>query len=182
LCTATYPKATAANPALLQQADLAFSIITNIRDIRAKANLKNSELVDVFYSWHVDDISFEAFLPKIKKLARVENLSVSTEDKAGLKSFLAKNYKFFVATGEVADDAAELEKLQKELEYAQGFLNSVEKKLSNEKFVNSAPPQVLENEQKKKQDALQKDRQHQPIYSANQRPLKIGFWKLRGGV
>lgn len=155
LCTATYPKATAANPALLQQADLAFSIITNIRDIRAKANLKNSELVDVFYSG-TDDISFEAFLPKIKKLARVENLSVSTEDKAGLKSFLAKNYKFFVATGEVADDAAELEKLQKELEYAQGFLNSVEKKLSNEKFVNSAPPQVLENEQKKKQDALQK--------------------------
>jgi valyl-tRNA synthetase len=69
---------------------------------------------------------------------------------------LAKNYKFFVATGEVADDAAELEKLQKELEYAQGFLNSVERKLSNEKFVNSAPPQVLENEQKKKQDALQK--------------------------
>jgi valyl-tRNA synthetase len=42
------------------------------------------------------------------------------------------------------------------LGYAQGFLNSVEKKLSNEKFVNSAPPQVLANEQKKKQDALQK--------------------------
>lgn len=155
LCIATYPKEAAANLALLQQADLAFGIISNIRDIRAKANLKNSELVDVFYAG-VDEISFEAFLPKIKKLARVENLTLSADDHTGLKSFLAKNYKFFVNTGEVADDAAELEKLQKELEYAQGFLTAVEKKLGNEKFVASAPPQVLENEQKKKQDALQK--------------------------
>jgi len=155
LCVAEYPKAAAVQQDLLLQADLAFNIITNIRDIRAKANLKNTAMVDVYYAG-TDEVSFEAFLTKIKKLARVETLSATAEDKAGLKTFLAKNYKFFVATGEVADDAAELERLEKELDYAKGFLASVEKKLSNDKFVQSAPAQVLENEYKKKQDALQK--------------------------
>ena len=50
----------------------------------------------------------------------------------------------------------ELKKLQKELDHAQGFLASVRKKLSNEKFVNSAPTQVVENERKKEADALAK--------------------------
>ena len=54
------------------------------------------------------------------------------------------------------DAAAEREKLLKELDYAKGFLSSIEKKLSNEKFVSNAPAQVLETENKKKDDALRK--------------------------
>ncbi|HRN94385.1 MAG TPA: hypothetical protein PL084_06655, partial [Chitinophagales bacterium] len=72
------------------------------------------------------------------------------------KSFVLKGYKFFVDTGTVTDTAAEREKLLKELEYAKGFLASVDKKLNNERFVSSAPANVLENERKKREDALQK--------------------------
>ena len=67
-----------------------------------------------------------------------------------------KDYKFFVQTCEAANPEAEREKLLKELDYTKGFLNSIEKKLSNEKFVSNAPSQVLETENKKKDDAIKK--------------------------
>jgi valyl-tRNA synthetase len=51
------------------------------------------------------------------------------------------------------DSAKEREAILKDIEYQKGFLASVDKKLSNEKFVSSAPPQVIDNERKKKADA-----------------------------
>ncbi|MBS1612201.1 MAG: valine--tRNA ligase, partial [Bacteroidetes bacterium] len=155
ICLAEYPKAGAVNEALIAEATLAFDIITNIRDIRAKAGKKNTETVDVAYTG-TDAISFDAFTSKIVKLARVGAYAQTTEDVKGAKAFIAKGYKFFVSTGEVADEAGEKDKLQKELEYAKGFLASVDKKLSNEKFVANAKAEVLEGEKKKREDALQK--------------------------
>jgi valyl-tRNA synthetase len=58
--------------------------------------------------------------------------------------------------GDKIDHAKERETILKELEYQRGFLTSVERKLSNEKFVNSAPPQVIQTERKKKEDAEMK--------------------------
>jgi valyl-tRNA synthetase len=78
------------------------------------------------------------------------------EDVTGSKTFISKGYKFFIITGEIANEGEEREKLLKELEYTKGFLASVDKKLSNEKFVASAPVNVLENERKKRDDALSK--------------------------
>jgi valyl-tRNA synthetase len=62
----------------------------------------------------------------------------------------------FLPVGEIADPEAEREKLQKELTYTEGFLSSVEKKLSNERFVSNAKPEVVAMEQKKMQDAIQR--------------------------
>ena len=72
------------------------------------------------------------------------------------QTLVIRDYKFYVRTGEVKDNEAEREKLLKELDYTKGFLASIEKKLANEKFVSNAPPQVLETENKKKEDALRK--------------------------
>jgi valyl-tRNA synthetase len=156
ICLAAYPAPVSVNQGLIHQASLAFEIITNIRELRAKANKKNTETVDVFYNG-TDEVSFENFRTQIIKLARVGELSAVADDKQGLKTFLAKGYKFFVLTGKEGDGAAEeREKLLKELEYTRGFLASVEKKLSNEKFMASAKPQVIESETKKKEDALKK--------------------------
>lgn len=155
ICIGAWPKATAVNTTLVAEAALAFEVITSLREVRAKANKKNTETVDAFYSG-TDAVKFNAFSSKIIKLARLGKLEETTTDVAGAKTFIAKGYKFFVVTGEVLNANDEREKLQKELEYAKGFLASVDKKLSNEKFVSSAPAQVIENEQKKRSDALKK--------------------------
>ena len=155
ICVAEYPKAGKINDTLISQAELTFEIITNIREIRAKANKKNTETVDAFYN-DSDNVVFNSFNEKIIKLARLGKLENTKEDVTGSKTFISKGYKFFIITGEVANEGEEREKLLKELEYTKGFLASVEKKLSNEKFVSSAPANVLENEKKKRDDALSK--------------------------
>ncbi len=155
ICVAEYPKAGKINDTLISQAELTFEIITNIREIRAKANKKNTEAVDAFYN-DSDNVVFNSFNEKIIKLARLGKLENTKEDVTGSKTFISKGYKFFIITGEVANEGEEREKLLKELEYTKGFLASVEKKLSNEKFVSSAPANVLENEKKKRDDALSK--------------------------
>jgi len=140
---------------LIQQADICFQIITNIRDIRAKANKKNSETVDAFY---IDNgaVPFHAFQTKLIKLARLDKLEKTNEELKGVKTFIVGGYKFFISTGEMADADAERKKLLEELEYTKGFLASIERKLSNEKFTSSAPVAVVEGERKKKEDALKK--------------------------
>ena len=66
---------------------------------------------------------------------------------------MVKSTEFYIPLSESIDVAEEIKKLEAELKYTQGFLNSVMGKLSNEKFVNNAPKQVVTNEQKKKTDA-----------------------------
>lgn len=157
LCMATFPKSKIENQKskLLEEADLAFEIISNIRDIRTKAGMKNAATAKCFFNGS-DEVSFESFKNSISKLCKLEIFETTADDLKQLKSFVVKGYKFFVDTGTVTDTAAEREKILKEIEYAKGFLASVERKLSNEKFVASAPANVLENERKKREDALQK--------------------------
>jgi len=157
ICVAAFPTSQLAtrNSQLLKEAELAFEIISNIRDIRTKAGMKNAAPAKCYYSGS-DEVSFTSFADSISKLCKLETLEATTEELKQLKGFVLKGYKFFVDTGTVTDAAAEREKTLKELEYAKGFLASVEKKLSNEKFVASAPENVLDNERKKRDDALQK--------------------------
>ena len=69
---------------------------------------------------------------------------------------MVKSNEYFIPLGEDIDVAAEIEKLQKELEYTKGFLKSVEGKLGNDLFVNNAPEQVVINEKNKMSDAKAK--------------------------
>lgn len=154
ICVAAYPTQAEINSGLLNQASVSFEIITAIREVRAKASKKNTETVDVFYLG--DSAAFDAFATKIIKLAKLNVFEQTAEEKPGTITFLAGGIKFFVATGVETNAAEEREKLMKELEYAKGFLLSVEKKLGNEKFVASAPKAVVESEEKKRADALQK--------------------------
>ncbi|MFN8308970.1 MAG: valine--tRNA ligase [Chitinophagales bacterium] len=153
LCVAKYPLTGTPDLALLKRAELAFEIITNIREIRARANKKNSETVSV---WFEGNPGMENFSNKIKKLARVDGFQHTASEVKGAKTFIAGGVNFYVVTGEPTDQEEDREKLRKELEYVKGFLNSVNKKLENERFVAGAPPQVLENERKKRDDALRK--------------------------
>ena len=71
-------------------------------------------------------------------------------------SFMIGTTECFVPMSQNVDKEAELKKLQEELKYTEGFLASVMKKLSNEKFVNGAPAQVVAVERKKQSDAESK--------------------------
>jgi len=89
-------------------------------------------------------------------LANVNKLEHATAKVEDATSFLVRTHECFIPVGDMIDKEAELEKLNKELEYNKGFLNSVMKKLGNERFVNNAPEKVVEAERKKKDDAEQK--------------------------
>ena len=67
--------------------------------------------------------------------------------------FRVRSNEYFVPISGTIDIAAEIQKINEELDYTRGFLKSVQKKLSNERFVNNAPPQVVELERKKASDA-----------------------------
>ena len=74
----------------------------------------------------------------------------------GAFGFVVETHEFFIPAGDAVDLEAEKDKIRKDLEYQQGFLNIVRKKLSNEKFVNGAPEQVVASERAKEADALAK--------------------------
>ena len=158
ICVSAYPAYSKPDENLLAQADLAIDIITGIREVRAKAQKKNHETVSVHYIVNHDVLHFGPFAAKIMKLCKLDEF-VSGEPSHHFvvnQTLVIRDYKFYVRTGEVKDNEAEREKLLKELDYTKGFLASIEKKLANEKFVSNAPPQVLETENKKKEDALRK--------------------------
>jgi valyl-tRNA synthetase len=83
-------------------------------------------------------------------------VSTVTEKPNGAFNFMVKANEYFIPLGDNIDVAAEIEKLQKKLNYTQGFLKSVAGKLSNERFVNNAPEQVIANEKNKMADAKAK--------------------------
>ncbi len=88
----------------------------------------------------------------IKKLGNLENISY-TENKINPSvSFLIKTNEYFIPVGDLVNKEDEIKKLEEELKYAEGFLNSVLKKLSNEKFVSNAPVNVIDMERKKQAD------------------------------
>ena len=128
--------------------------IMAIRAYRNDKGLGMKELLDVFYTPVQHGETMQHYAPVILKLgnlSRFEKLSEKPE-----KSFtvLVRTEELTFPVSAELDTAAEKEKLQKELDYTKGFLETVRKKLSNEKFVSGAPAQVIENERKKEQDAL----------------------------
>ena len=93
------------------------------------------------------------YAPVIAKMCNLEAIEAITEKDPTADAFIVKTTQYFVPMGDNIDREAEIAKLEKDLAYQQGFLATVMKKLSNERFVSSAPTQVVENEQNKKRDA-----------------------------
>jgi valyl-tRNA synthetase len=93
----------------------------------------------------------------IRKLAQLESIESKVQDEnQALGSFRVGQSEFFIPLNQAIDPEEERKKLTQELEYAKGFLKSVEKKLSNERFVSNAPEKVIELERKKAADAQEK--------------------------
>ena len=99
-----------------------------------------------------DNVS-DSFDKVIAKMGNIANLDYVNEQVEGALSFRVKSNDYFIPVGGAIDVEAEIAKLEEELKYTEGFLNSVNKKLSNERFVNNAPEKVVAIEKAKQADA-----------------------------
>jgi valyl-tRNA synthetase len=129
--------------------------ITAIRDTRNKAGIKSKEGITL----HIQSASAAQFRFIESLLAKQINamaICYVGEPVANCMNVVVGTHRFYIETEQQMDPEAQKEKLLKELDYQRGFLLSVEKKLSNERFVQNAKADVVEAERKKKTDAEEK--------------------------
>lgn len=150
LIVADYPKAGDANKTILDKFENSNEIVSGVRNIRNEKNIPNKEVLDVYTD------SENAFYSEIvNKLGNVD-LKIGEAVPENAQSIRIGTQEYFIPLGDFIDADAEKEKLAEEKKYLEGFLNSVRKKLSNDKFVNGAPEAVVNAERKKESDALEK--------------------------
>ncbi len=150
-----WPQSGTADAALIQQVETAKDVIGKIRELRQQNQIKPREplLVQMQESASAQALYVRPGLREmVMKLAGLSELGFATEEISNAKSFVSGTEKYFVVLNQTIDVAAEREKLNKELEHQQKFVNSIESKLSNERFVQGAPVQVIDNERKKLAD------------------------------
>jgi valyl-tRNA synthetase len=140
---------------ILQQFMIVSETITGIRNIRKQKNISPKQKIKLYLKSKPENKSNE-FDQIIIKLGGLESFELTSSKIDNAISFLVHQFELYIPFEEKIDKEDEKEKLQKELEYYKGFLLSVEKKLSNDKFVQSAPEKVIEMEKKKKADAEEK--------------------------
>ena len=149
---ALIPEAEQADAALLKAMADVKEIVGGVRNVRKQKNLPNKEQLTLQAVGGLNN-PLEAI---IIKLAGLEKIEAVTEKDATAAAFMVGTAEFAVPVAGSIDVEEEIKKLEADLEYTRGFLASVDKKLSNERFVANAPEAVVANERKKKADAESK--------------------------
>lgn len=140
--------------AKIQTFDFMKEVVSGIRNVRKEKNISFKDSIDLFVinnenqTKELDDL--------IKKLGNITKLTYSDTSVEGALSYRVGANEYFIPLKGAINIEEEIEKINEEIKYLKGFLNSVEKKLGNERFVNNAPEQVVALEKKKKSDALAK--------------------------
>jgi valyl-tRNA synthetase len=137
------------------------AVSTRIKETRATKGIKPREMLKLFIknSESAHELFNSGALPgAVELLRKMDYLSdvifVDSDDVDSTVHFMAANEKFMLEYHEEIDTEAEKEKLLAELKYQRGFVESINKKLSNERFVNSAPADIVDRERKKLSDGL----------------------------
>jgi valyl-tRNA synthetase len=151
ICIATYPKSESIdNQVIIEEMDLMLNLIVEVRNIRNQKQISLREALDLRIRTSEKTL-FEKYSPLLQKMANLENLIYEGEKPKSVVQFLIKQHEFFVPIQVNVEE--EKARLQQELEYNLGFKDSVLKKLSNEKFVANAKPEIVANERQKLADA-----------------------------
>ena len=150
ICVAPMPEPCAERPETLARFELAKEVVS-VRNIRNQKNLPQKEALALHV---IADGNYPAeYAPVMRKLANLSAIETVAEKDPAAAAFLVKTTQYFVPMEGRIDAEAERAKLRRDLEYYEGFLASVMKKLSNERFVQSAPEKVVANERAKQADA-----------------------------
>ena len=150
LIIASWPTEATNDACLLAGCEVMSEVVSQIRNFRKKQNVPNKTALQLLVKGEVIDHRFDALT---RKLGILDDLQMITEKPSGAHRFVVGTNEYFIPVAGTIDVEAETVKLKEELDYQQGFLGSVMKKLGNERFVNNAPAKVVEMEQKKKADA-----------------------------
>src|SRR5690606_23736263 len=154
LIVSTWPEIKSFDQQLIADFDFASEVISGIRTIRKNKNISFRETIDLKIL--NNENASKSFDSVIEKLGNVASLEYVNEQVSGALSYRVKSNEYFIPVSGSVNIEEEIKKLEEELKYLQGFLRSVQGKLSNEKFVNGAPEQVIANERKKESDTLTK--------------------------
>lgn len=151
IVVAEWPAIETSQVSLITDMEKCINVITELRTFRKKQNIPNKDAIKLMVK--ESSTINKAFDVVIAKLCNLEQLDYLEEKQEGTFSFVTNNNEYYIPLEGTVDVEAEKAKISEELNYTKGFLKSVTKKLSNERFVNNAPEQVVATERKKQEDA-----------------------------
>ena len=151
LIVSSWPEQQAIDSDILQQFDYTAELISQLRTIRKKQNIAFKEPLEVIET-SKDEISLRPIVTKLVNVSTWEQIGAAPEQAL---SFRVNAHEYFVPVA-ASNLEEERSKIEEELGYQEGFLKSVQKKLSNERFVANAPAQVVDLERKKAAGAEEK--------------------------
>lgn len=153
IMVSSWPKKQAFDQNVLTEFEAAMQVVSSVRTIRNEQNIANKIKLELFAKVANKNGRLDSVIVKMANLAQ---LAYTEEKISGAFGFVIHANEYFVPFSEEVDVEAEIQKLEEELKYTQGFLTSVEKKLQNERFVSNAPEPILAAERNKQSDALAK--------------------------
>jgi valyl-tRNA synthetase len=133
--------------------ELVKQIVSGVRMVRSQKNIAPKEALELQV---VNANHYEAYNAAVEKMANVSAINVVSEKDATSSAFMVGTDEYAVPLGNLIDVDAEIEKQEAQLKHLEGFLQGVLKKLSNERFVQNAPEQVVAMERKKQSDSEEK--------------------------
>ena len=128
-------------------------IVSNIRTVRNQRNIPFKDALELHC---IGSNGYGKYMSVISKMANLKDVKVVSAKDATAASFMVGTDEFAIPLGDMIDVKAEIEKLEAQLKHLEGFLNGINKKLTNEKFVSNAPEAVVAMERKKKKDSEEK--------------------------
>ena len=150
IMTQTLVKDMPYNETLIAQFEAVKEVISGIRTIRLQKNIAQKEALALEVTGENPVAGFGSVIAKLCNLSEIKQVETKSE---GAAAFMVGTTEYAVPSGNLINVEEELKKLEADLKYQEGFLQSVMKKLSNEKFVSKAPANVIEMERKKQADA-----------------------------
>ena len=128
-------------------------IVSNIRTVRNQRNIPFKDALELHC---IGSNGYGKYISVISKMANLKDVKVVNDKDTTAASFMVGTDEFAIPLGDMIDVKAEIEKLEAQLRHLEGFLNGINKKLTNEKFVANAPEAVVAMERKKKKDSEEK--------------------------
>lgn len=156
IIVSSWPELNSYNKELISSFEKTMEVVSGVRNIRKEKNIAKKELLELNVIEHEkNEYNLNSIILKLGNLSQLNYIEKKIDQAF---SFMVKSNEYFIPLTDSFDKDAELEKLNKDLDYTKGFLKIVESKLSNKKFVENAPKNLVENEQNKLKDAKEKIR------------------------